>query len=518
MTKTPHPESLAERERRGVFRNVATTAFGQAGAIVFGLGAMVVTTRLLGPSGYGSLAVFFMVLGVVTQVALSWPNAAVVRFGRVEIERDGTLGGVFWARTVLYVACLAGSGLVLFLFGRAISGYLGLGSGGVVLLFVYAAVLSGVEMFGVVFQALGKFRAVAWLAAAPKAMTFAALCTVYLGLVDRAVPPRAVLTVHVVSLGIVLVVAGLRAAFCRIGPFGVDAACLRRMTGYAWPVMFGGLAGVVVGWVDTAVLKHYRPMTDVGTYAAAYQVVIVLEGLRAAVLSVLWPLIMSTAAKDRRGALTWYLDEFLPVGVVLAGFGLAVLSMVCEAIPWVLGSPFAPSVLLGQVLIVGQAALVIRTLTVNVANAYDRVKHVVATSIVVALVNLAGDLILVPRMGPMGAALATVSAYGVGSLLVLWVVNGVGEVRGAAPSRRFVCVFGLVPVLGPALLWMWADTAPLRIVTSLTILGAWCLTVRALGWVRPATLRRLARGDLPGPARAVLRCLSASLCAEEVTR
>ena len=87
MTKTPHPESLAERERRGVFRNVATTAFGQAGAIVFGLGAMVVTTRLLGPSGYGSLAVFFMVLGVVTQVALSWPNAAVVRFGRVEIER-----------------------------------------------------------------------------------------------------------------------------------------------------------------------------------------------------------------------------------------------------------------------------------------------------------------------------------------------------------------------------------------------------------------------------------------------
>ena len=47
--------SIADRERSGLFRNILTAIFGQAGVIAFGLCGMALTTRLLGPEGYRGL-------------------------------------------------------------------------------------------------------------------------------------------------------------------------------------------------------------------------------------------------------------------------------------------------------------------------------------------------------------------------------------------------------------------------------------------------------------------------------
>lgn len=509
-----NPESLVDRERRGLFRNVMAAGLGQAGAIVFGLGAMVVTTRLLGPEGYGTLTVFFMALGIVTQVLLGWPNVAVVRFGREEMRDTGGIGATLWARAALFGLCAAVVAAALVLWRKPVAAYLGMGPAAVWVLLGYALLLAGVEMFAAVFQVLGRFRAMAALGAGAKLLNFALLILLYLAF-TRQTDAQTVLVLHVVSLACIFLVGGAGALWAGSAAPRLDGERVRRMAAYAWPIVLGGIASVVVGWIDTAVINHYRPRQDVGAYGAAYQVVFVLGGVRAAVLCVAWPLIMSVAAEERHETLRWYLDDFLMTGTIMLGVALAAVGIAAEAIPWALGSGFTASMLLCQVLVAGVAFTAFRAMIVNVANAYDRVKYVVATSVAVALVNLGGDLALVPRMGPMGAALSTVVAYAVGAVLVLAIVNRVSEVRGAAPGRRFLAVAGFLPALGVPALACCIGRGPLRVAALVAMLILWCLVVRAAGWFNRATLQRLERIELPPAALWALRMTYAALARRE---
>ena len=98
MTQQPSDGETLRREQRGLFHNTLAALAGQAGAMVFGLGAMAATTRLLGAGGYGRLTVFFMALGVANQLLLSWPNLAMVRFGREAMAQGQGVGPALRAR------------------------------------------------------------------------------------------------------------------------------------------------------------------------------------------------------------------------------------------------------------------------------------------------------------------------------------------------------------------------------------------------------------------------------------
>jgi O-antigen/teichoic acid export membrane protein len=504
------PPGLIERERRRLFRNIFASALGQGGVIVFGLGAMMLTTRLLGPAGYGTLTVFFMALGVISQVALNWPNGAVVRFGRPEMHQGVGIGRVLAGRLALYAACGAAIGVLIFAFRPWLESYLGLGTQGAWLLFGYALLLSAVEAGAVCFQTLGRFRTMAVVGAGVKLSNFVLLAVLFLAVTRRSTPD-VVLVLHLAALAAVLaaVVAGL--AWSAPGTLRLDFACLHRMVAYSWPALLGGIAGVVIGWVDTAVLRYYRPLEEVGTYGAAYQVVTVLDGLRVAALSVVWPMVMSLVTDDRRTTLRWYLDEFLPSGTIMAGCALAALGMACEAMPLLLGREFGPSVRFSQILVVGVAFGTLQGMVVNVASAHDRVRQVTLTNVAIAVANLAGDLALAPRLGPAGAALSTAAAQAIGALLMIRVVNGIAEVRGDAPGRRYWTALGLLPAAAvPALSLLFERPAP-RLAVSAAAVAAWCAIVRRAGWFRVSALDRLQGVDLPAAARWTLARISAIL-------
>ena len=501
---------LIERETRGLFRNAVALGLGQGGVLAFGLGAMVLTTRLLGLEGYGRLTVFFMCLGVVTQLVIGWPNLAVVRFGRVDLAARREIGPTFWGRLLLYLLCGVGGAGALLVFRGPLGRYLGLGPWGVDLLIGYALLLSAVEMLQAVFQALGRFRVVAVLGACVKFLNFLLVLGLFLSVRKSGAPT--VIGLHLASLACVLVVAvwlTTRAAVGRVRE--MDAGRVRAMAAYAWPVLFGGLAGVVVEWVDTIVLKACGPMAEVGAYGAAYQAVNALGGLRAALVTVLWPYVMSLAVEGRRETLSWYLDDFLPAGTILLGLGLAVTGVCAEAMPLLFGADFRGAVWPCQVLVAGVAFTGIFFMLQNVANAFDRVKSVAVITVVMAVVNLVGDVALVPRLGPMGAALSTLIAFAVSAFLIVRVVNGIAEIRGDAPGRRYLAAGALAPALAVPAVRLAISAPWVRVAVCLGAVALWAVAVRLSGAFRPETLDRLDRIALPRPARWALSAACAVL-------
>ena len=64
------------------------------------LAASVFTTRLLAPSEFGALSLFYVVALLIFTVSSAWTSAAVSRFGREELELSGTMARITAARAV----------------------------------------------------------------------------------------------------------------------------------------------------------------------------------------------------------------------------------------------------------------------------------------------------------------------------------------------------------------------------------------------------------------------------------
>ena len=504
-----HGEIL-QRVRRGLFRNALTASIGQGGVILFGLGAMAVTTRLLGAEGYGRLTVFFMALGIVTQLGLSWANPGLVRFGREDMKSGAGVGPTFWARIGVYFLSAAVVTCALFLLREQVASYLDLGRHGARILLVYALLLTCVEMLTAAFQAMGRFRAMAALPACWKFLNFLFLLVLFVAVARRS-DTSAVLTTHVAALACVLLGAVVAVASTPVGRPHFDLSRMRRMASYAWPIVFGGLANVVVEWIDTIVIRAYRPLAELGAYGAAYQSVNALGGVRVAVVAVLWPFIMSLAVAKRHETLRWYLDDLLVAASILIGLAHAVAGAAAEAMPLLFGSEFAPGVLPCQTLVAGVAFTCVYALLYNVANAYDRVKYVVAVSLVTAGVNLTCDLVLVPTMGPMGAALSTLAAFASGALLCVAVVNGIAPVRGDTPRRRYYALLGLLPAVAIPAMAAGIGSVVARVAAFTIAMGVWCAVVRWTGCFKRSTVERLYEIDFPAPVLAALRGVCAVL-------
>jgi len=497
MTQPSDGGETLRREQRGLFHNTLAAVTGQAGAMVFGLGAMAITTRLLGAGGYGRLTVFFMALGVANQLLLAWPNLATVRFGREAMARGAGLGPTLWARTRLYLAG-AGAAAALIAAGRdPLGAYLGLGPAGPWLLLAYALLLAMVEGLAVGFQAAGWFRSMAAVGAGVKLLNFLLLAAL-LWAAGRGQPSQ-VLCAHLVSLGAVLAVAALASRPLWQGAAGAPGLG-RSMAAYAWPMTMAGLGNLVAEWAGPAVLNACRPIEDVGAYGVACQAATMAGGLRAAVAAVAWPLVMSLAAQRREDALRWYLDDLCMAMAALAGLGLAVAAMAAEAIPWVFGPEFQASVAPCQILLAGVGFTFVYAWVHTVASATGRVRDVSLATVAMALVTLAGGALLAPRLGPPGMALATLAAFAVQAALAVAVVNGVAGLRGARPGRRYGALLGLATALAVAGVGACAPAPALRLGLMAAAVAAWAAALRWSGAIQRPSLEPIRQLALPAPA------------------
>jgi len=491
---------LAGRERRGLFWNIFAVLSGHAGTLIFGVLVMALTTRLLGAGGYGRLALFFLALNLLSDVLVNWPNAAVIRFGREEMAEERGMARTFWARLLLLALALGVSAALVLVLRERVGRYVGLGMGAAWLLLGYLALSCLVEALGYVLQAQGRFRWYAWLAPALKALNFV-LIGAFIALGPLAREPRNVLGVHLISLALVLGVACAGTAWRRVVPVRLDRARLGQMLRYSWPLVFVSASGFIVAWVDVAVINLYWDKARVGVYSVSYQCVHVFGGVRVAILVVLAPLIMSLKVRREFGALAGMLDRVFPQGVWALGFLLALAGVAAEAIPFVCGESFTGAVLPFQVLAAAMAFDMIAAFCQGVARAFDRTRQLAYIGVTLCALNLAADLWLVPRLGPVGAALGTAFAMMVANAMYVPLMNRIGEVRGASSPGRYAALLGAIPCLAVAAVSAVVPSVGWRVGLCLAALVVIALVVRAAGLFRKATLHDLDGVAMPRTVR-----------------
>ncbi len=252
---------------------------------------------------------------------------------------------------------------------------------------------------------------------------------------------------------------------------------LREYSAYGLPLVITVALGWVIASSDRLLIARLLNEAATGVYAAGYDLAQQSLGLILAVVSTAaYPLVIRQLEQNGEKAASAQLGRNgeLIVTLTLAGAaGLIALAPVI--VETVIGKAFRADAIVVVPWIAAAAAVAgIKAFHLDVAFQLARQSRwQVYTSIVAAIVNLALNLLLIPRYGIIGAAWATLAAFTLASLISGWL------------GKRVFPMPAFLPLLGRGLA-----------VATLTYLGAWLIMQTALDALATLTLGIAAGGGL----------------------
>ncbi|HUN62716.1 MAG TPA: polysaccharide biosynthesis C-terminal domain-containing protein [Candidatus Sulfotelmatobacter sp.] len=192
---------------------------------------------------------------------------------------------------------------------------------------------------------------------------------------------------------------------------------------------FGNVASLFTYRLDVFVVNYFLDPTQVGLYAVGVTVSESLWQIPQAVATAVFPRTARTVDGDAASFTCLLLRQVLLLSCI-SGAALAVASPVL--IPAVFGRRFAPSVPVIWWLLPGTIALGLGKIAASDLAGRGKTGYSSVSAIVALLLTLTLDLLLIPRMGIQGAALASSLAYMANSTLLLAATRFELKVRWSA--------------------------------------------------------------------------------------
>ena len=188
---------------------------------------------------------------------------------------------------------------------------------------------------------------------------------------------------------------------------------------FSLPVFATAAGGKVIAYVDTLLLTYYRSLPEVGIYNAVLpSSMIFTHFVAGAIASMVFPL----------SSELWYKND---VKKLAEGVRLLYKYLFMFTIPLVFpvivfahyfillffGTSYLPGVLAFQILSLGMFLWTLASINNNILTAIGKPKEVMKIIFYAAILNFGLNIIVIPRYGIEGAAVATTLSYVIGLLL-----------------------------------------------------------------------------------------------------
>ncbi len=261
---------------------------------------------------------------------------------------------------------------------------------------------------------------------------------------------------------------------------------VKKLSLFALPVFLAGIASLVITYTDTLMIAVFRTLPEVGYYQAAQPTARLLWYFPGALTTVLFPMVSELWAKKKKKLVSsalHFLTKFsfvliIPVALVFITFPKILISLL-----------FGPAYLAGATVlqILGVTAIVYIPFLILSRTMAGIGKPIVVAKVVALMagLNLAGNLVLIPAYGIEGAAAATLISFLLGMGLIFYYARKFIEFTVPSSSLlkttiggalTLLLIFGLkyVVVLPP-----WPEAFAVM-VPSLLFYGTWILMTKAI--------------------------------------
>jgi O-antigen/teichoic acid export membrane protein len=271
-----------------------------------------------------------------------------------------------------------------------------------------------------------------------------------------------------------------------------DRPLLREMNRFGMPLVPSALALWTLNFSDRFFLAHFKDQAEVGHYSIGVRIASALTLLLVAFRTA-WPAFAYSIEDDKEARRTYgFVLTYLTFAACWIAAALALLS------PWLVRlltsqrEYYEGSRVVAPLAFAGAAWAAYTVVAIGVGRARRTQFNWVVTG-AAALVNVGLNLVLIPRYGMMGAAVATVAAFSVMFLGMTWHAQRIYPVpyQWRRVATLVTTAVALV-VLGKAL------EVPLAL--AIVLAAAYPLVLLPLGFYLPAERARLLRlpGQQPG--------------------
>ncbi|MBI3825253.1 MAG: polysaccharide biosynthesis C-terminal domain-containing protein [Candidatus Rokubacteria bacterium] len=390
----------------GVRRNLAWWALPRVLGRLSSVLLLPVYTRVLAPAELGTALAALAISGAMALVVAPGAEAVYLRYAYRpgdERERWSGVGTVLAAHYALTTVAIG----VLFALGPAIAG----------------AVMPGIPAWPFYYLVLGAVAADAVSApyqAAWRARRRADVIAIIQALQALVVIGATLIALLGLRWGAVSIVVGILAGSVVPLPFVAvtvlpklaepwNAAALRVVA----PVMLAGFPVSVSTWVltgfDRLLLNRERGVAELGIFGVAYQIGAVLT-FAVITLNKEWGPLVAGLAVDGQGRATVQslAVRTLRLGVIFGSLMAVLSGPIVQVIG---GGQYAASASLVPIVVLIGLIQIPYLFFYNVATAQGRGGAMATASVLGVVVNVAANLLLIPRFGGMGAAWAGVLGY-----------------------------------------------------------------------------------------------------------
>lgn len=231
-----------------------------------------------------------------------------------------------------------------------------------------------------------------------------------------------------------------------------DAAALRGMLASALPLALLGLVQQAYVYADNLFVRALAGPEELGRYNAAVRPFLWLAGFAAFATTSALPWLARRHAAGALGPAAARLA--LPLFVAAALGAGALVPWSGELLRLAYGPGFeAAGASLGWLLL-ALLAVALGSALLTAVIAAGRMRAALGVAALALAVNLAGNALLVPRLGAEGAALMTLVTEGTVALAAAWVLRGLGAWPFRSPTRFLLgpAVFALAALASRSLL------------------------------------------------------------------
>jgi O-antigen/teichoic acid export membrane protein len=396
-------------------RNVTWMVLGQGLNFFLQAAYFVLLARFLGATQYGIFAGCFALVNLVAPYSALGAGMLFMRY----VSQDRTKAGVYWGNTLLVT--LAGSTFIAVIVAFVGPGLTRTGSPLIfVILSLANCLFSQISaLASLVFQTYERMKIAAALAVAANLVRFLILVCM-MSVLHRA-------TVLQWSMGVLLasaIAAGFSVVMVQrtIDRFRVDLKLLRSRALEGIGFSFAGTTQAVNNDIDKTMLSHYGLIQENGFYSLAYRIVDFSTTPVQAIDSAALPRIFQIGHRDIVQAVKFALRS---AGVAtLVGLAIGVTTWcLAPLVPRLVGRDFGGILQALRWLCWLPALRGINRLAGSALTGTGHQRYRTTTQLLIAAINVAMNVLWIPRYGWIGAAWSSVicdGLLGVLNLLVLF--------------------------------------------------------------------------------------------------
>lgn len=377
-------------------------------------------TRILGKAGYGQLNLFYLVTNIAFIAFINWNSASILRFGKEEYVREGKLNKVFWARNIFIGVGIVVAIPFFLIFKERIDKYLQFNFA-YIFIIVFLLVQIGWNYNSSIFQATSKLKISSLVELIPKIFLVLSILIMFFLNIKNII---FILVVLITSQLLTTIISFKWISLEWFFPVKTNKKIIKEIFSFSYPLIFSSLASYVINYVDLIVIKRYLSVSDVGVYSLSYNIMRYLHQIIATIIIVTGPILIGLYTEEREDIIKTYIKRLIPQGI-FAWSIILVIGIVCLPffLPIIFGEEFNLSVLPAQILLVGLLINGIACFYSGVITTYKIIKPIVIISIIMSALNFIGDVLLVPRIGIIGAAISSTVVFSIGGVGYMYLGN-----------------------------------------------------------------------------------------------